>query len=424
VRTLSGAEKPMTEGTGRVFYGWYIVAVCFVVNFVVFGISVNTFTVYVKPIQTDLGWSRGQISLAISLGAVAMGMGAPFIGRLIDRTGARLAMATGAGVIGLCTILLSRSQSLPYFYAIFVVSGLGQGLATIIPISLVISNWFSAKRGKALGMAMTGTGLGAMVMVPVTTWIVVNWGWRTSYLVMGCIILLMVPLNLLFIRTRPSDMGLLPDGGRVAPEEPLSTIGLAVPEALRTQAFWLIGIMMVLAGLVAMGVGVHLMPYLTDVGHSESRASLIIAIISGMTVVGKIGMGFITDRWGVRPAVALAFGLILVGILLLMGAGGLSVAFTFAIVYGFAIGAPLVVNPALTAERLGLKHFGAVFGILTGVALGAVLTGFIYDAAGSYMPAFLLFTALTAVAGLCGVMARRALNGDVVEGSTPQQLGS
>jgi len=255
-----------------------------------------------------------------------------------------------------------------------------------------------------------------MVMVPVTSWIVVSWSWRTSYLIMGCIILLMVPLNLLFIRTRPSDMGLLPDGGPAAPEEPVSAEGLSVPEAVRTQAFWMIGAMMVLAGLVAMGAGVHLMPYLTDIGHAESRASFIISVISGMTVIGKIVTGTIADRWGVRPAVALAFGLILAGILLLMGAGTLPVAFAFAIVYGFGIGVPLVVNPALTAERLGLKHFGAVFGILTlfttvGAALGAVLTGFIYDAAGSYIPAFLLFVALTAVAGLCGVMARRALPG-------------
>ena len=404
----------MRDGTGRLFYGWYIVAFCWVVNFVVFGISVNTFTVYVKPIQVELGWSRGEISLAISLAAIAMGLGAPFIGRLIDRTGARLPMAAGAAVVGVCTILLSRAQSLPYFYAVFVVSGIGLGATTIIPVSLVISNWFSAMRGKALGIAMTGTGLGAMVMVPVSSWIVTNWGWRTSYAIMGCIILLMVPLNLLLIRTRPSDMGLLPDGGLATPEEPVSNDGLTVPEALRTQAFWLIAAMMVLAGLVGLGLGVHLMPYLTDIGHAESRASLIISVISGMTFLGKISLGFIADRWGVRPTVALAFGMILAGILLLMGAGALPVAVAFAIVYGFGIGAPLVVNPALTVECLGLKHFGAVFGILTlfttaGAALGAVLTGFIYDAAGSYIPALLLFVALAAVAGLCGVMARRAL---------------
>jgi MFS family permease len=419
----------MTERTGRVFYGWYIVAFCWIVNFVVFGIGVNTFTVYVKPIQAELEWSRGAISLAISLAAIAMGLAAPFIGRLIDRTGARLPMAAGAAVVGVCTILLSRAQSLPYFYAVFIVSGIGLGATTIIPVSLVISNWFTAMRGKALGIAMTGTGLGAMVMVPVSTWIVTNWGWRTCYAIMGCIILLMAPLCLLLIRTRPSDMGLLPDGGFAAEKDPASAEGLAAPEAVRTQAFWMIAVMMVLAGLVAMGAGVHLMPYLTDVGHTEARASLIIAVISGMTFVGKISLGSVADRWGVRPTVALAFGMILAGFLLLMGAAWTLVAFAFAIVYGFGIGAPLVVNPALTAECLGLKHFGTVFGILTlfttgGAALGAVLTGFIYDAAGSYIPALLLFVGLTAVAGLCGVLARRAINGDVVEASAFPTVGS
>jgi MFS family permease len=154
---------------------------------------------------------------------------------------------------------------------------------------------------------------------------------------------------------------------------------------------------------------------LTDIGHAESTASWIIAIISGMTFLGKISLGSIADRWGVRPTVALAFGLILAGLLLLTGARALPVAFAFAIVYGFGIGAPLVLNPALTAECLGLKHFGAVFGILTlfttgGAAVGAVLTGFIYDAAGTYIPALLLFVALTAVAGLCGMTARRGLS--------------
>jgi MFS family permease len=220
-------------------------------------------------------------------------------------------------------------------------------------------------------------------------------------------------------------MDLLPDGGLAAEEDPVAAEGLSVPEALRTQTFWMIGIMMMLAGFMGLGLGVHLMPYLTDIGHTESGASLIIAVISAMSVTGKIGMGFLCDRWGVRPTVALAFGLILVGILLLMGARGTVASYAFAVVYGFAIGAPLVVNPALTAECLGLKHFGAVFGILTllnssGAALGAVFTGYVHDTAGTYLPALLIFIGFVMVAGLCGVMARRALNGntngDVVGG--------
>ena len=402
----------MRQGRGEVFHGWYIVAVCFVVNFVVFGISVNTFTVYVKPIEAEMGWLRAEISLAIMLGALSMGAAASFVGRLIDRVGARVVMAAGATVVGVVSILLAQAQSLAYFYAMFIVSGVGQAAATLIPISLVISNWFEAKRGKALGIAMTGTGLGAMVMVPVTSWIVVTWDWRAAFFSMGCVILLTVPMTLLLIRTRPSDLGLLPDGGRVTADAPVRVGGLGVREAFRTPAFWLIGSMMLLAGLVGMGIGVHLMPYLTDIGHPEATASLIIGIISGLTVVGKIGMGFVVDRWGLQRTLILAYGVIALGILLLTDARSLPAACVFAVVYGFAIGAPLLINPALTAECLGLASFGAVFGVLTllntvGAALGAFLTGVIYDNVGSYLPAFFLFVVLTAVAGSCGVLARR-----------------
>jgi predicted MFS family arabinose efflux permease len=229
---------------------------------------------------------------------------------------------------------------------------------------------------------------------------------------MGCVILLTVPMTLLLIRTRPSDMGLLPDGGEVTDAAPARPRGLSVPEAFRTPAFWLIGSMMFLAGLVAMGIGVHLMPYLTDIGHPEATASLIISIISGLTVVGKIGLGFVVDRWGLQRTLLVTYGVLVVGILLLTGAKALPVACIFAVVYGFAIGAPLIINPALTAECMGLANFGSVFGVLTllntiGVAIGAVLTGVVYDNVGSYLPAFILFVALTALAGTCGVMARR-----------------
>jgi len=403
----------MQTAKHQIFYGWYIVAACFVVAFIVFGISVNTFTVYIKPIQEDLGWSRGKIAFGVTISAIAMGMSAPFIGRLIDRVGARWVMAAGASAIGVLSILLSQSRSLPYFLGLYALAGVAQAGATLIPISLVISNWFSAKRGMALGIVMTGTGLGAMVMVPVTSLIVVNWGWRTSYMIMGCIILLVAPLNLLVIRTKPSEKGLLPDGGLIGDSKPIPASGLSISEAFHTRRFWLIGAMMLLFGLVAMGVGVHLMPYLTDIGHRETTAGLLIATVSGMTVLGKIGTGFVADRWGLRSAVMITCAMILVGIVLLMRADIFGVAVVFAIVYGFAIGAPLLINPGLTAECMGLAHFGAIFGILTllntaGAAIGATLTGVIYDLAGGYWPAFTLFIVLISAAAYCGVSAKRA----------------
>ena len=131
---------------GRAFYGWYIVAVCFVINFIIFGISINTFTVYVTPIEDSMGWSRDKITFALGLAPLAMGAAAPFMGKLIDRVGAKVVMAIGASIIGVGSILLAQTQTLSYFYSIYCIAGVGQAAATIIPISLVISNWFEVKR--------------------------------------------------------------------------------------------------------------------------------------------------------------------------------------------------------------------------------------------------------------------------------------
>jgi sugar phosphate permease len=405
----------MTRKETKVFYGWFIVAVCFVINFIVFGISVNTFTVYVKPVSTDMGWTRAQFSLGLTLASLCMGIMAPLVGRLIDRIGARLIMTVGTLIIGGCTLGLSKAQSLWAFYVLFMISGAGQAGTTLIPISLVISNWFNLKRGRALGIVMTGTGLGSMVMVPVTSWIVVNWGWRVSYFIMGWLIVSMAPACFIFIKTSPSDMGLKPDGGIITPQAaPVPQAGLPVGHALKTGSFWLISAMMFLLGMVGMGLGLHLMPYLTDIGHAQIIAGMIISIISAMTVLGKVSMGIFSDRWGIRNVVVLACAVIIIGILILMKANTLWVAVVFALIYGYAIGAPLMINPALTADCFGLASFGSIFGVLSlfnilGAGIGAWLAGAVYDHAGSYMPAFFLFILLTAIAGVFGVRTRKAI---------------
>ena len=403
----------MANQQTKMFYGWYIVAVCFVINFIVFGISVNTFTVYVKPVSTDMGWTRAQFSLGLTLASLCMGIMAPFVGRLIDRIGARLIMTVGASIIGICTLGLSKAEPLWVFYLLFMISGAGQAGTTLIPISLVISNWFNLKRGRALGIVMTGTGLGAMVMVPVTSWIVVNWGWRASYFIMGWIILSMAPVCFIFIKTSPSDMGLKPDGGVILPQtaQPLQA-GIPVAAAIKTGSFWMIAVMMFILGMVGMGLGLHLMPYLTDIGHAQITAGMLISIISAMTVFGKVSMGIFADRWGIRKVVALACFVIVIGILVLMKAHTLLIAIVFAVIYGYAIGAPLMINPALTADCFGLAFFGSIFGILSlfnilGAGIGAWLAGAIYDHSGSYMPAFWLFIILTAAAGFLGANARK-----------------
>lgn len=403
-----------TAGQQGVFYGWYVAGACFLIAFVLYGIGVNTFTVYVKPLEAEFGWSRASISMAITLAALAMGVAAPLVGRLLDRLGARRLMLGGAALVGGGWALLSTTPSLAAFYLIFLLVGVGQAAATLIPISMVISNWFTARRGLAMGLVMSGTGLGAMVMVPVTTWLVAAQGWRWTALAMGAVMLAVaVPLNLLFVHTRPADLGLHPDGhdgpadGRGADPVP----GLPLAAALRTRTFWLIALLMFAYGLVGLGVGVHLMPYLQEIGHEPTRASFLISLVSAATVGGKLVVGGVADRFGVRAALVCMVGALVGGIVLLLFAHDVRLAIVCAIVYGFAIGSPLVVNPALVSTFLGLAHFGAIFGLLTllstvGAALGPYISGLVYDATGSYVPTYLGFIGLILVAGMSSLAVR------------------
>jgi MFS family permease len=396
-----------------VFFGWYVAAACFMVSFIVFGIGVNTFSVYVKPLQADLGWTRKAIAAAASLGALAMGCAAPLIGRLIDRWGARRLMIAGTLVVGGMSMLLRWTSSLPSFYAMFVLLGVGQAAATLIPISVVVANWFAVRRGLAMGIVMSGTGMGSTVMVPVTAWVVSQFGWRSSFFWMGVVIVAVaVPIIAAFIYTKPGDLGLHPDGddGTAAPAGG-DPEGLTVREAMRTRTFWLIAALMFIFGHVGLGIGVHLMAYLGDLGYVERSASLIVSLISFMTVAGKLGIGSVADRWGVRSALVCTCVLLASGIALLMAARTVPMALAFAVIYGASVGAPLVLNPTLASQCLGVAHFGGIFGLLSlastlGAALGPIVSGATYDALESYLPAFLAFIVLLGIAALCALGTR------------------
>lgn len=412
--TTAVVERP------RLFYGWYIVAACFVIAFMLYGIGVNTFTVYVRPLEQDLGWTRSAISMAITIAALSMGLVAPIVGRLLDRFGARRLMLAGAVAVGSAWVLMGRAESLWFFYGVFLLVGVGQAASTLIPISMVIANWFTAKRGLAMGIVMSGTGIGAMVMVPVSTWLVAQYGWRTTVLWMGSLMLLTaVPLNLLFVYTRPSDLGLRPDGDHgVDPAIGLKpTPGLTLSAAARTRTFWMIAAVMFTFGFVGLGIGVHMMAYLTDIGHAPETASYIVSLISGVTVAGKLLVGAIADRIGVRAALGLTMVALLIGVGLLLFAHQMPVALAFAIVYGFAIGAPLVVNPALVSQFLGLAHFGTIFGVLTlvstfGAALGPTVSGLVYDSTKTYTPAYVGFMVMIVIAIACGMTTRPEFEAD------------
>jgi MFS family permease len=399
----------------RPFYGFYIVAACFFILFMLWGMVLNTFPIFLKPITEDMDWGRGALAVALLMGSLGAAVAGPVAGTMMDRMGARPVMLVGAIAIGLALLAGSRIALLWQLYVVFAVIGCGLMCGTIIPCSLLISNWFISRRGTAMGGAFVGTSVGGMVMSPVANWIILGYGWRTAFAFSGLTILLLVtPVILLVIRTRPSEIGLEPyRHSEAGADDADDDWGVTAKQALSLWVFWQIAVIMLLVALVTGGLGNHCVAYLTDLGHSPTSAAFAWSLVMGAMTVGKLSIGPISDRWGAKNAMAGACVLFSVSIAILVFAQPYWVVLAFAGVYGFAVGAPLIVNPLLTSDQLGMKNFGAVYGILNalstvGAAVGPVAAGIFFDSRGTYLPVFYVFIALMLVAAVFSALVKPA----------------
>ena len=402
-----------SPGKSKFFYGYAIVAACFVALFMLWGMVLNTLPVFLKPIVEDMNWGRGAFMVALICGGLGIAVSAPIAGKMIDRIGARPVMAFGALLIGGGLIAGSQIASLWQLYTVFVFIGVGLMCATIIPCSLLIGNWFVSRRGMAMSAAFVGTSFGGMIMSPIAEWIIRNYSWRHAFAFSGCCILVVVlPVVLLLVRTHPSEMGLEPYAkGEAENDKGKDAWGVSVKEAFSIPAFWQIAAIMLVMGIVAGGVANHCVAYLQDVGHSSQRAAGAWSLVMFVMIFGKFSFGPAADRFGSKNMMAVACLLFAIAIGLLPFAKSYSIAILFAFTWGFASGAPLVLNALLTGDYLGMKNFGAIYGILNimanlGGSLGPAGAGFYFDSKGTYLPVFYLFIVLMLVGAVISLFTK------------------
>lgn len=200
------------------FYGYLVLAVCFLCQVMGSGFVMYAFSVYVKPISGEFGWSRAEIMGASTTMGLVMGFLAPFVGRLIQTFGAKKMIAIGALITGVGFLLLSLTKNMWQYYVSYAVVGMGSAVGGIVPTSLVVANWFKRRRGFAIGLLGTGIGLGGFSgPLLIGAYLIPHFSWQTSYVVSGVVTaLVIIPLSLLIIETKPEDMGLLPDGEGVS----------------------------------------------------------------------------------------------------------------------------------------------------------------------------------------------------------------
>ena len=389
----------------RFFYGWFIVAILFFISIIDGGFT-YTFSTFLKPLTEDFGWSRAETAGAFSLYLFVAGLVLPLWGWLIDHVGARWVFVLSALIDGIALALLSAVHSLTTFYALYL--ALGVGLAGIgpMPVGKVITQWFVAKRGLAMGIALVGTSGGGLVLVPLAGFLIAEYSWRVAYQGLAVLSLgVMLPLVWFFLVETPQEKGLKPLGqdspdaveASQKQEQAQDGTDWTLRQALSTPTFWLLGLALCLGLMAATAVNTHQVAYLQDAGLSLELASTLAGVTLGMSMGGRFGAGWASEHVP-NPhhilAVFLLMQVVGIGFVLGLHVFGFWVLAVFVPLFGLGFGGMVVLWPLTVSHDFGQRSFGTIAGVLgtvilcIGGALGPVIAGAIYDSTGSYDWAF------------------------------------
>lgn len=388
-------------GARGIYYGWVVVAVMFVTLFISLGFRFS-FGVFYSAILDETGWSRADTAGVVSASMIVYACTAALSGYLFDRLGARVLFPIGALCMGAGLMLCSTTQSLASLMVTYgIMLGVSYAVLGFIPHMAVVPRWFNQRRGLASAASLAGVGLGSLGIATLSAELIVNIGWRQTMWWFGfAAMAVLIPINLLFHRHSAEHVGLVPDGPsaraatRTAPVKAAATIGKAV----RTPAFWLLAFSVTMIGLCNMIIVVHQTRMLVDMGYELPLASLIFGMLGVMRATGGLIWGPLSDRIGRAACVAIICSISIVGLALLWVTSlvpaesfGLRITLLsgYLLTFGIGFNGMSPVYASAVADKFAGKNLGTILGLLDlgfglGSAAGPWWAGWMFDRYGSY----------------------------------------
>ena len=402
---LADSETSVVDPTAPVatefeatYYGWRVVlAACLGVMAGFGSLFVYTFSVFVKPLSAAFGWNREAISTGFAIAAVTLGSVSPLLGRWIDRVGPRriILLCMTIYVCAIFSLGLLHFGIWQFYLTCFVLGAVGNGAAHLA-YSRSISTWFDRRLGTALAFVMVGAGLGAMILPLIAQAVITRSGWRAAYASLGAVALVLgLPLSWRYIRER---------GATPRKSGPVAYSGTSWRQGLRSSPFWIVTAILFVSSISMNGAITHLSALLTDRGLTTTRAALCASVLGGTSLLGRILVGWLLDRF-FGPHVAFAINVVTaLGIFILARANSFAAGTLAAALIGIGAGGEAAITPYLLTRYFGLRAFSTLYGFTwtfyaAAGAIGPVILGQAFDATGSYA------SLLTLLASALGIMA-------------------
>jgi MFS transporter, OFA family, oxalate/formate antiporter len=427
---MTGAE------TRRPFYGWYVVGMSFIANFISVGTGFYLFNVFMKPMCEANGWTSTEANLAPMIATLTGLVNQVLYGTLVMKYGPRLLMPLGAVFAGTAFAAMGWADELWKFYLLYVLLFLGNGAYGAIVASTAVNNWFVNKRGSALGLATVGVSLSGFVLPGIFLKLMNSRGMSEAFLLTGVAMVCVAPLFWLVVRNRPEDHGLHPDGMSLDEEirsldedltdrRPLGEIEetgaliIAAPahslwrldQVARTGAFWQVGFAYGFVMIGVVGVMSQLKVRFTSVGYEDELATMLMGATALLGAFGKYFWGSLCDRFDERRVVAVLFGGGAIGLSLIFWSSSIWVTLLFVLIFGFSMGGVMSTFPILIASLYGRYSFASVarfVGVFLALqAFGYLISGMSADHTGSYNFAYAIYIGLDIAAFLLILFVKR-----------------